>query len=59
MTPLIPASPLTAGAVPDGTTLSRCRRAEPRFRKSPAPTWVEVDGIEGLGSGQVVPSAGR
>jgi nitrite reductase/ring-hydroxylating ferredoxin subunit len=49
-----PASRLAAGAVPDGTTLLPLHQVsrQPEF---PAATWVEVDGIEGLGQGRVVP----
>jgi Fe-S cluster biogenesis protein NfuA/nitrite reductase/ring-hydroxylating ferredoxin subunit len=50
-----PASHSTAGATADGHTLlpltQVSRQAEP-----PASTWVEVDGIEGLRQGQVVPA---
>jgi Fe-S cluster biogenesis protein NfuA/nitrite reductase/ring-hydroxylating ferredoxin subunit len=49
-----PASPLTVGAVPDGTTLLPLHQVS-RQPEPPAPTWVQVDGIENLGQGQVVP----
>jgi Fe-S cluster biogenesis protein NfuA/nitrite reductase/ring-hydroxylating ferredoxin subunit len=49
-----PASPLTAGAVPDGTTLLPLHQVS-RQPEAPAATWVQVDGIEGLGQGKVVP----
>lgn len=49
-----PASRLTAGAVPDGTTLLPLHQVS-KQPELPAATWVEVNGIEGLGQGQVVP----
>lgn len=49
-----PASPLTAGAVPEGTTLLPLQQVS-RQSEPPATTWVQVDGIENLGQGQVVP----
>ena len=49
-----PASPLTAGAVPEGTTMLPLSQVS-RQPEAPAATWVEVDGIEGLGQGQVIP----
>jgi Fe-S cluster biogenesis protein NfuA/nitrite reductase/ring-hydroxylating ferredoxin subunit len=49
-----PASPLTAGAVPEGATMLPLLQVS-KQPEAPAATWVEVDGIEGLGQGQVVP----
>jgi Fe-S cluster biogenesis protein NfuA/nitrite reductase/ring-hydroxylating ferredoxin subunit len=49
-----PASPLTAGAVPEGATMLPLMQVS-KQPAAPAATWVEVDGIEGLGQGQVVP----
>ena len=49
-----PASPLTAGAVPEGTTLLPLQQVS-RQPEPPATTWVQVDGIENLGQGQLVP----
>jgi Fe-S cluster biogenesis protein NfuA/nitrite reductase/ring-hydroxylating ferredoxin subunit len=49
-----PASPLTAGAVPEGATMLPLMQVS-KQPEAPAATWVEVDGIEGLGQGQVVP----
>ena len=49
-----PASPLTAGAVPEGTTLLPLQQVS-RQPEPPATTWVQVEGIENLGQGQVVP----
>jgi Fe-S cluster biogenesis protein NfuA/nitrite reductase/ring-hydroxylating ferredoxin subunit len=49
-----PASRLTAGAVPDGTTLLPLHQVS-RQPELPAATWVEVEGIAGLSQGQVVP----
>jgi Fe-S cluster biogenesis protein NfuA/nitrite reductase/ring-hydroxylating ferredoxin subunit len=49
-----PASPLTAGVVPDGHTMLPLHQVS-KQPELPASTWVEVDGIAGLGQGQVVP----
>lgn len=49
-----PASPLTAGAVPEGATMLPLMQVS-KQPEAPAATWVAVDGIEGLGQGQVVP----
>jgi Fe-S cluster biogenesis protein NfuA/nitrite reductase/ring-hydroxylating ferredoxin subunit len=49
-----PASPLTAGAVPEGATMLPLHQVS-RQPEPPASTWVEVDGIKDLGQGQVVP----
>ncbi len=49
-----PASPLTAGAVPEGATMLPLLQVS-KQPEAPAATWVEVDGIDGLGQGQVVP----
>jgi Fe-S cluster biogenesis protein NfuA/nitrite reductase/ring-hydroxylating ferredoxin subunit len=49
-----PASPLTAGAVPEGATMLPLLQVS-KQPEAPATTWVHVDGIEGLGQGQVVP----
>jgi Fe-S cluster biogenesis protein NfuA/nitrite reductase/ring-hydroxylating ferredoxin subunit len=49
-----PASPLTAGAVPEGATMLPLLQVS-KQPEAPAATWVQVDGIEGLGQGQVVP----
>jgi hypothetical protein len=49
-----PASRLTAGAIPDGTTLLPLHQVS-RQPEPPAATWVQVEGIEDLGQGQVVP----
>jgi Fe-S cluster biogenesis protein NfuA/nitrite reductase/ring-hydroxylating ferredoxin subunit len=48
-----PASPLAAGAA-DGHTLLPLHQVS-RQPEVPAATWVQVDGIEDLGQGQVVP----
>jgi len=50
-----PTSPLTAGAVPDGTTLLPLHQVS-REPEPPATTWVQVDGIEDRGQGKVVPT---
>jgi len=49
-----PASPLTAGAVPEGATMLPLLQVS-KQPEAPAATWVQVDGIEGLGQGQLVP----
>ncbi|PZS18016.1 MAG: hypothetical protein DLM60_12815 [Pseudonocardiales bacterium] len=49
-----PASPLTAGAVPEGATMLPLLQVS-KQPDGPAATWVQVDGIEGLRQGQVVP----
>jgi Fe-S cluster biogenesis protein NfuA/nitrite reductase/ring-hydroxylating ferredoxin subunit len=49
-----PASPLTAGAVPEGATMLPLMQVS-KQPEVPAATWVEVDGIEGLSQGRVVP----
>jgi Fe-S cluster biogenesis protein NfuA/nitrite reductase/ring-hydroxylating ferredoxin subunit len=49
-----PASPLTAGAVPEGATMLPLLQVS-KQPEAPAATWVQVEGIEGLGQGQVVP----
>ncbi len=49
-----PASPLTAGAVPEGATMLPLLQVS-KQPEAPAATWVQVDGIEELGQGQVVP----
>jgi Fe-S cluster biogenesis protein NfuA/nitrite reductase/ring-hydroxylating ferredoxin subunit len=49
-----PASPLTAGAVPEGATMLPLHQVS-KQPEVPAATWVQVDGIDGLGQGQVVP----
>jgi Fe-S cluster biogenesis protein NfuA/nitrite reductase/ring-hydroxylating ferredoxin subunit len=49
-----PASPLTAGAVPEGATMLPLMQVS-KQPEAPAATWVEVDGIEGLSQGRVVP----
>jgi Fe-S cluster biogenesis protein NfuA/nitrite reductase/ring-hydroxylating ferredoxin subunit len=49
-----PASPLTAGAVPAGATMLPLMQVS-KQPEVPAATWVEVDGIEGLSQGRVVP----
>ncbi len=50
-----PASRLTAGASPDGHTLLPLTQVS-REPELPASTWVEVNGIAGLGQGQLVPA---
>ncbi|MGH3773316.1 MAG: NifU family protein [Pseudonocardiaceae bacterium] len=49
-----PASPLTAGAVPEGATMLPLLQVS-KQPDGPAATWVEVDGINDLRQGQVVP----
>jgi Fe-S cluster biogenesis protein NfuA/nitrite reductase/ring-hydroxylating ferredoxin subunit len=49
-----PASRLTAGAVPEGATLLPLHQVS-RQPEPPAATWVQVDGIEDLAQGQVIP----
>jgi Fe-S cluster biogenesis protein NfuA/nitrite reductase/ring-hydroxylating ferredoxin subunit len=49
-----PASPLTAGAVPEGATMLPLLQVS-KQPEAPAATWVQVDGIEGLRQGQLVP----
>ncbi|MGH3784917.1 MAG: NifU family protein, partial [Pseudonocardiaceae bacterium] len=49
-----PASPLTAGAVPEGAKMLPLQQVS-KQPEAPAATWVQVDGIEGLRQGQVVP----
>jgi Fe-S cluster biogenesis protein NfuA/nitrite reductase/ring-hydroxylating ferredoxin subunit len=49
-----PVSPLTAGPGADGHTLLPLHQVS-RQQEPPAATWVQVDGIEDLGQGQVVP----
>lgn len=52
---LEPASPPTAGATPEGHTLLPLTQVS-RQPEPPASTWVQVNGIEDLGQGQVVPT---
>ncbi|MDQ4103112.1 MAG: NifU family protein [Actinomycetota bacterium] len=49
-----PASPLTTAAAPDGRTLLPLHQASGQPEQPPS-TWVQVDGIENLGQGQMVP----
>jgi Fe-S cluster biogenesis protein NfuA/nitrite reductase/ring-hydroxylating ferredoxin subunit len=49
-----PASPLTTAAAPDGRTLLPLHQASGQPEQPPS-TWVQVDGIENLGQGQLVP----
>ncbi|MDQ3760915.1 MAG: NifU family protein [Actinomycetota bacterium] len=48
-------SPLTAAAAADGQKLLPLHQVS-RQPEQPAATWVQVEGIEGLGQGQVVPT---
>lgn len=49
-----PASSLTAGAAPEGHTMLPLHQVS-RQPELPASTWVQVDGVEDLRQGQVVP----
>jgi Fe-S cluster biogenesis protein NfuA/nitrite reductase/ring-hydroxylating ferredoxin subunit len=50
-----PASKLTAGVTPEGHTLLPLQQVS-RQPEPPAATWVHVEGIDGLGQGQLVPT---